>query len=140
MAAAGYEVLEHPADIGFRAHAPTLPRLFEQSAVALLSIAADPAAAEPRTEFPLSAEGGGLEPLLVAWLSEVLFWFDSGRAAFREFHIRELSDTALVAAGLGEPRDPSRHRSRLIVKAVTWHQLKIERRGDVWTAQVYLDI
>jgi SHS2 domain-containing protein len=41
---------------------------------------------------------------------------------------------------MGEPRDAARHRARLIVKAVTYHQLKIERRGGVWAAEVYLDI
>jgi len=28
---------------------------------------------------------------------------------------------------MGEPRDPLRHRARLIVKPATYHQLKIER-------------
>ena len=135
-----FEILEHPADIGFRAFAEALPELFAHSALAMLSIAGDPQAAEPREQYRFHVESSDRESLLVDWLSEVLFWFDGRRVAFREFHIDRLSDTALDARASGEPRDPRRHRSRLIVKAVTWHQLKIEHRGDLWVAEVYLDI
>jgi SHS2 domain-containing protein len=54
--------------------------------------------------------------------------------------VTQFRETAIQAVGLGEPRDPLRHRARLIVKAVTYHQLKIERRGGMWVAEVYLDI
>jgi SHS2 domain-containing protein len=42
--------------------------------------------------------------------------------------------------GLGETHNPARHRVKLIVKAVTWHQLRIEQTAGGWSAQVYLDI
>jgi SHS2 domain-containing protein len=135
-----FEVLEHPADIGFRAFGGTLPELFAQSALAMLSIAADPAAALPREEYPLTVESGDRESLLVDWLNEVLYWFDGKLIAFRDFRVTRFRDNAIEAVGMGEPRDPVRHRARLIVKAVTYHQLKIERRGGVWVAEVYLDI
>ena len=77
---------------------------------------------------------------LVDWLNEVLYCFDGRRIAFREFRVVSFRDHAIAAVGLGEPRDPERHRANLIVKAVTWHQLKIEQRDGIWTAEVYLDI
>jgi SHS2 domain-containing protein len=140
MAPRKYEVLEHPADIGFRAFGETLPALFVESAVALLSIAGDPEAAEPLDDYPLEVESGDRESLLVDWLSEVLYWFDGKGIAFRDFRVTAYEDTALRAIGRGEPRDVERHRARLIVKAVTYHQLKIERRDGLWVAEVYLDI
>jgi len=140
MAAREFEILEHPADIGFRAFGETLPELFARSAVAMLSIAGDPPAVEPREPYSLHVESGDREALLVDWLSEVLFWFDGRRIAFREFRVDRFSDTAIDATGMGEPRTADRHRSRLMVKAVTYHQLKIERRDGLWTADVYLDI
>ena len=140
MAPRSYELLEHPADIGFRAFGDTLPDLFANSALAMLSIAGEPAAVEPREQYPLAAESGDRESLMVDWLSEVLYWFDGKRIAFREFRVTAFRDVAIHAIGLGEPRDPARHRSHLGVKAVTYHQLKIEQRGGLWTAEVYLDI
>ena len=140
MAPRAHEVLEHPADIGFRAFGDTLPELFANSAVALLSIAGEPAAAQPREEYRLSVESGDRESLMVDWLSEVLYWFDGKGIAFREFRVNAFRENAIEATGFGEPRDPERHRTQLIVKAVTYHQLKIERRSGHWIAEVYLDI
>jgi len=136
----GFEVLEHPADIGFRAYAPSLPELYAEAAVAMLSIAGDPGAAEPREERRLDVESGDRESLMVDWLNEVLYWYDGRLFAFREFRVEELAEGRIAAAGLGEARDPERHRARLIVKAVTYHQLRVVERYGGWIAEVYLDI
>jgi SHS2 domain-containing protein len=136
----GFEVLEHPADIGFRAFGATLPDLYAASAVAMLSIAGDPEAAEPREDRRIAVESGDREGLMVDWLNEVLYWYDGRLFAFREFRVEAFADTRIEAVGLGEPRDPERHRARLIVKAVTYHQLRIEERGGQWIAEVYVDI
>jgi protein archease len=135
-----FEILEHPADIGFRAFGRTLPELFANAAVAMLSIACEMEDVTPRQEYRLAAAGGDYESLLVSWLSEVLYWFDGKRIAFREFRVTQLAPDTISAVARGEPRDASRHRAKLIVKAVTWHQLKIARTGDGWMAEVYLDI
>jgi SHS2 domain-containing protein len=140
MPARGFEVLEHPADIGLRAFGGTLPELFACAAVAMLSIAADPEAVEPRQEYELRVESADRESLLVDWLNEVLYWFDGKGVAFRDFRFTEWDEVSLRATGRGEPRERGRHRARLIVKGVTYHQLKIERRDGLWVAEVYLDI
>jgi SHS2 domain-containing protein len=135
-----FELLDHPADIGFRAHSRTLPELFENAALALLSIAGDPAAASPSHRYPITADGSDHESLLVNWLNEVLYWFDGKRIAFREVRVERMESEIISGVGVGEPRDPDRHRARLIVKAVTYHQLKVQQTSDGWLAEVYLDI
>ena len=74
------------------------------------------------------------------WLNEVLYRFDGERIVFCEFRIHHLDASAVRATALGEPRDPARHCSKLIVKAVTYHQIKVARDGEGWLAEVYLDI
>jgi SHS2 domain-containing protein len=140
MDARGYEVLEHPADIGFRAFGSTLPDLYRASALAMLSIAGDPEAAQPREERRIKVESGDRESLMVDWLNEVLYWFDGRLFTFRDFRVETAADGLIEAVGVGEPRDQERHRARLIVKAVTYHQLRIEEREGRWIAEVYLDI
>jgi SHS2 domain-containing protein len=135
-----FEILEHPADIGFRVFGGTLAELFANAAVAMLSIACEIGEVAPRIEYALSATGSDYESLLVNWLSEVLYWFDGRRIALRDFRILHLAPDSIRAAALGEPRDGSRHPSKLIVKAVTWHQLKIAQSDGGWMAEVYLDI
>jgi SHS2 domain-containing protein len=135
-----FEILEHPADIGFRAYGRTLPELFANSAIAMLSIAGELEDIEPKNEYTLEAAGSDYESLLVNWLSEVLYFFDGRRIALRNFEVLELEPDRLRALARGEPRDAERHRAKLIVKAVTWHQLKVARYDDGWAAEVYLDI
>ncbi len=82
-----FELLEHPADIGFRAFGETQSRLFENAALALVSIASEVCDVELRNEYRLEAAADNTESLLVAWLSEVLYWFDGKRIAFRAFRV-----------------------------------------------------
>jgi SHS2 domain-containing protein len=135
-----FEILEHTADIGFRARARTLPELLETAALALESIALETAGIQPRQEYPLQATGEDAEALLVNWLSEVLYWIDGEQLAFHHFRVRQLTPGRVSGCGFGEPRDPARHPARLIVKAVTYHQLRLAETPQGWEAEIYLDI
>ncbi len=135
-----FEILEHTADIGFRARARTLPELFEEAATALVSVALELDDLAPRSAYPIAAAGEERESLLVNWLSEVLYWLDGSRIAMRRFRVEQLTTDRVTGMGWGEPYDPSRHKARLIVKGVTYHQLRIEQDSQGWCAEVYLDI
>ena len=54
--------------------------------------------------------------------------------------VDELGARRVKATAFGEPRDAIRHPAKLIVKGVTYHQLKIEQNGPDWYCEVYLDI
>jgi SHS2 domain-containing protein len=135
-----FEILEHTADIGFRVRGSTQAELFESAAEALVSIAIEVDDVSPRQPYPLAAAGEDLESLLVNWLSEVLFWLDARQVAMRRFEVRELAPTRLTAHAFGEPRNPERHHARLVVKGVTYHQLRIWQDENGWWAEVFLDI
>jgi SHS2 domain-containing protein len=135
-----YEILEHAADVGFRAHALTLPQLFASAAEALIGIAMETDAIEPREAYPLAAEGESLEALLVNWLSEVLYYLDGRHLAMRSFHVKELTSDCVSGEAAGERRDPARQPAKLVVKGVTWHQLKIAQDAHGWFCEVFLDV
>ena len=135
-----FEILEHTADIGFRAWGRSREEMFENAALALESVAVDVAEVEPLTPYPIAASGEDEESLLVNWLSEVLFYLDGRRIAMRRFRVEQLTASEVAGQGWGEPRDAERPRSKLVVKGVTYHQLRITRTGGGWSAEVYLDI
>ena len=137
---ADYEILEHTADIGFRATAATPAELFRNAALAMMAIAVDPATLSGNQEKNVDVSGDGYPDLLVNWLSEVLYLFDSDEFAGRDFRIDEIDENHLRAALIGEPRDPQRHTWELIIKAITYHQLKVEKADGRWQAEVFLDI
>ena len=137
---AGYRILDHPADLGIEAHGKTLPEAFEQAARGLTSVILDRDSIRRVESRPVRIEAGDRQQLLVRWLSEVLYLYDGLKFAPRDFRIGRISSRLLEAQVRGEPFDRLRHTVRLDVKAITYHQLEIRRRGSGYWLQVYLDI
>jgi SHS2 domain-containing protein len=88
-----FEILDHPADIGFRAFGRTLPELFENAALAMLSIRAEVEDVEPRQESPISATGADFESRLVKLHSEVLYLVGGGRISIHPNRVDTVSET-----------------------------------------------
>lgn len=135
-----FEILEHTADIGFRARGATARELFENAALALVSIAVEAGGIEAKHPYPIAVNGEDRASLLVNWLSEVLYWLDGCRVALGRFEVDEITEGRVVGKGYGEPRDSSKHPPKLVVKGVTYHQLKVGQDSEGWFAEVYLDI
>jgi SHS2 domain-containing protein len=135
-----FELLEHPADIGFRAFGASIEELFANCARALVFIILDASNIHSAQRVPFSADGSDYESLLVNWLNEVLYHVDGKRVVFGQFDISRLTETCIECIATGEPRDPSKHPPRLVVKAVTYHQLKVQQTENGWIAEVYVDV
>ena len=135
-----FEILEHTADIGIRAGGATLAELFESAALAVESIAMELDQVEPRIAYPIAAAGEDHESLLINWLNEVVYYVDGRRIAMARFHVDTITPTAVSGQGWGEPRNPQRHPPRIVVKAATYHQLRVYQQDGRWMADVYLDI
>jgi len=135
-----FRFLEHTADIGFEAFGTTREVVFANAARALFHIIVDADAVNPRESVEVRVEGAGPSDLLVNWLSELLYLQDAEGWLFREFELNSLSDNFLVAVARGERLDPARHQLKLLVKAITYHQLALEQTPAGWRAQVYVDI
>jgi SHS2 domain-containing protein len=135
-----FEILEHTADIGLRAWGATLQEAFENAATALSAIVVELDDIEPRIAYPIAASGDDDQSLLVNWLNEALYYLDARRIVLRRFRIEHFGDGRVAGQAWGEPRDPVKHRPKVIVKGVTYHQLKIEQRPDGCQVQVFLDI
>jgi len=134
-----FEVLEHTADIGFRASGATWSELLIEAGRALVSIAVELEDVEPRQAYPLAAQGEDRESTLVNWLNEVLYYVDGEHVALGRFEIQRADEERVVGIGYGEARG-EKHRAKLIVKGVTYHQLRVEESADGWMCEVYLDI
>ncbi len=138
--AAGYEILEHTADVGLLARGTTLAELFENAAAGMMEIAVDPAGVAERGHKRITAEAPDREALLVNFLQEVLWLVDGEGWLPRRVAVEQIGETGVSAVAFGEPRDPARHTLRIIVKAVTYHQLSVRETPEGWRAEVYFDI
>ena len=137
---AGYRILDHPADLGVEARGNTLAETLEQAACGLMSVIVDPDSVRPVESRAVKIEAGDHQQLLVRWLTEVLYLYDGLKFVPRDFTIARVSSRLLEAQVRGEPFDRLRHTVRLDVKAITYHQLEIRRRGSGHWLQVFLDI
>ena len=135
-----FRVLEHTADIGFEAFGSTGEEVFANAACALQSLMIDLNSIAPREEIEIQVEGSNASSLLVNWLSEILYRIDADGRLFHDFELRDLGDRSLTAIARGEPFDCARHQVKLQVKAITYHQLALDKTADGWRAQVYVDI
>ena len=135
-----FRILEHTADIGFEAFGATREEVFANAARALFHIIVELDSVECHGTVNLRVEGADAPSLLVNWLSELLYLQDTEGWLFREFEINSLSENSLAAAARGEKSEPGRHLLKLLVKAITYHQLELEPTATGWRAQVYVDI
>ncbi len=135
-----FRTLEHPADVGFEAFGATREEVFANAARALMNLIVDLDTIKACEEVTLQVCGPDPESLLVNWLSELLYLHDAEGWLFRDFGIQRLQDDALSALARGEKFQRSRHQAKLLVKAITYHQLALEKTERGWRAQVYVDI
>jgi protein archease len=138
----GYEFFDHTADIGAAVRGPTLPRLFENASCALFGLTCDRRTVRPGRGVALQAAGSSLEDLLVRWLSELLHLQHSGGWVFSSCVVAGVDRSRLRARGRarGERFDPSRHRIRREVKAITYHRIRLTRLGGAWRVRIVFDV
>ena len=141
-----YEILEHPADVGFLAYGDTLVELFENAALAMCSLAFAQEQIEEREQREITAAGADVDSLLYSWLTEILAVADAERLVFRRAVVSKLREPQAGAPGTargiarGEKFDRGRHAAGTYIKAVTLHQFAVERTSNGFRARVYLDL
>jgi SHS2 domain-containing protein len=131
-----FEELSHTAEIGLRVRAATPGQLFACAGMGLFALTgAVPAAVE--VERTVAVESPDVESLLVDWLSELVYLYETTGCAFHGITVTEWSPQRLVATVCGGRPTAL---PRLHVKAVTYHDLAVRGRDGGWEAQVFLDI
>ena len=134
-----FEILDHTADVAIIAYGADINQAFANAARALFSLITelDNVAEVLHRDIELTAPD--IESLLVEWLNELIYLFDTENILFKRFDITRLSHTQLKARNYGEKVDRSKHKLKTGVKAATYHMLKVDRRDDC-QVQVLFDI
>jgi SHS2 domain-containing protein len=131
-----YETLSHTADVMIRAFGDTLEECFENAGFAMFDQIADLSNVEPKEAVKFDVEGDEPEQLLVDFLSELLYLFDTEYLLLSEFHLTYNGEMLTVQAK-GEKVDKKRHELRKNLKAVSYHSIEVS--PDKGYAQVLFD-
>jgi len=134
----GFELLEHTADVGIRARGATLEEAFEQASLGLAEVlgALRPGSGE---QVAVEVSAGDPGALLVDWLNEVLWLHETrGHAAIAAVRVERVTGDRAAGSVTFSSTDPPADGT--LVKAVTYHRLRVGRDADGWLAEVYLDV
>ena len=139
-----FEFLEHIADAYIAAYGRTLEEAFENAALAMFEVMTDTSKVEAKVERTLEASGYDEYELLYDWLEKLLIEYYSDNLIFSKFKVESIERTPegfrLRGKAMGEVFDPSRHESRVEVKAVTYSLMEIYRKNKIYVLKFVLDI
>lgn len=121
-----FEILDHTADVGIIAYGTDLSQAFAKAARALFSLITELEEIGEVLHREIVVTATDKDELLVAWLNELIYLFDTEHAVFGRFEVAMVSHTRLEARIYGERVDISRHKIKAGIKAATYHMLKVE--------------
>ncbi len=134
-----FEIVDHTADVGVIAYGADISQAFANAARALFSLITELDDVEEFLHRDIELTAPDEESLLVAWLNQLIYLFDTENILFKRFDVTKLNNRRLKARGYGEKVDNSKHRLKTGVKAATYHMLKIDKDNGC-RVQVLFDI
>ena len=139
-----FKYLEHTADLKFQAEGKNLKHAFQNAAKAMFNAIAPIENIQPKLEKTIEITSESIESLLFDWLAELLRIHDTDNLLFSEFTITNLNrqDNGwfLKAKIKGEKLIPEKHKPETQIKAMTYNELKIEKKGKKFLLTIVMDI
>lgn len=135
-----FETIEHTADIGVVGCGNTMADAFESVAYGMFSLMADLDKYQPDTQAKVTAVGIDDVALLERFLSSLLVVFDGDMLLPLDVEITEISFGKLTAWVSAKKIGDDIEWTGTQVKAVTYHQMKVENKDGQWCAQAIFDV
>ncbi|MCK6623398.1 MAG: archease [Calditrichaceae bacterium] len=139
-----FKILSHTADIALDVRAANLESLFTEASRGWKEMVFEDSETRPAKTRSVRLASPEAEDLLVQWLSELNYFLTVRQWVFHQTEQFSLHGAAgewtLDARISGERLDPQRHYIYFDIKAVTYHQLKIEQTGGEFRVQIVFDI
>lgn len=135
-----FKVLDISGDVGLTAFGDSLQEAFVNAAIGMYSLVTALDAVAATKTIEVSVENQLPDGLLVSWLNELIFHFDTYGFIGKRIDVNEFSEKRISASITGEEFDPERHEGKLLIKAATYHQLRIEKKDERWEISVIFDI
>ena len=135
-----YEMVDHTADLGVELSARSLSDLFAAAGAILGELMYDPDPVAERETREVALEAASPEELLVRWLNELIYLREVDDFLWKTVEVEAGEGTRLAATLRGEVFQDGKHVPRGGLKAATYHQLRISREGDAWSARIIFDV
>jgi SHS2 domain-containing protein len=137
-----FKFLDHTADAKFQAFGRTMEEAFANAALATASLMWNVETVTRRVRHPLSVRGKDLEQLLLHFLQEIIYLFDTKKfllGSAEEVKIKKgKGGYSLDVVFAGDNRS-GKYKIFGEVKAITYNEMRIEKNDRI-TLQVVVDI
>ncbi len=138
-----FKYLEHTADLKIQASGKTLKIAFSNAASAMFNamVKLEDIRAVKKETIEIHSES--IESLFFDWMSNLIALHDSKNMLFSKFIIKSLkrdNGWYLKADVFGELFNEKYHSPETLVKAMTYNELKIEKKGKYRIITFLLDI
>jgi SHS2 domain-containing protein len=136
-----FKFLDHTADAKFQAFGRTLEDAFGNAALATASLMWKPKTIKKKIRHPVRVSGRDLEQLLVQFLAEIIYLFETKKFLLRQVEdVRiDQNEAGFHLVGVFSGDRSAGYDLHGEVKAVTYNEMAIEEK-DGFTVQVVLDI
>jgi len=139
-----FKFIDHTADIAVEVYGETLEKLFENSAEAWLTSVLEEIPAERKEIKSIELEANSIEELLVDFLNELNYLLLTKKWIYsspKNLEIIQTKDSYQFKAAIyGEEFSNERYRLKEEIKAVTYHQMKIEKTENYFKTIIVFDI
>ncbi len=130
----GVQRVEHTGELELRLSHRTLPGIYREGVRGLAEELGRPGPGA-REERPLVIRSSGRDALLADLLNEVLYLAEAEGFIAQDLVVDEVADGRLAGRLVGRAGV-----ARTLVKAATYHGLRVRRDGERWNASVVLDV
>ncbi|UCF04866.1 MAG: archease [bacterium] len=141
----GHETLDHTADMGLRGWGPGIPEAFEEIALAMFELIAEPGYEAGTYETSIRCQGRDLDELLVEFLNTLLAQADIDDVVYRSVNISGVKHGGetweMDAVAFGTPRELAKEYLRAEVKAATYCGVLVEETDTgMWETRCVVDL
>jgi|LDZU01.1.fsa_nt_gi SHS2 domain-containing protein len=130
----GFQEIEHTADAAIQVWGNTLPVLFQQAAYGLYAVTGVQVLAGSSTMRRFNLNAKDKESLLVAFLSELLFYLNK-EEMFQDINLKINGERLF-----GQLRGRKVKEIQREIKAVTYHQMKIIQKDGRYQTDIVFDV
>ena len=135
-----YKLLDHTADLRIRVMGCDPADLFVNAGMALFDLIAGPLSSNVEKWIPLTVAADDHADLMVNFLRELLYLWTGEDKLVTMIHVDTISQTGVEARIAFVDFHPGVHIIGHEIKAVTYHQIEVNRTDAGWQATIVLDI
>lgn len=135
-----YQTIDHTADLGIIVKGPDVKQLFIHAAQAITDLMVEGDISDKTAIRDVLVKGEDFPDLMVRWLGEILYLFEGENLIVNLIEVKSISPIQLKSTLTLARFEPEHHQILREIKAVTYHQISVDKSDDGWEAKVIFDI